>query len=215
MAHQRILCQSESEGNKLEVTEIVKDYEGKPLLGPNSLAFNEANSYIYFTDSGPLGESTLSNSAGSIFAADLELLVLKPIALNCLAHPCGIVSSPDGKYLYVAETLKNRVLRISQSPPGVHHLSVFYQFNGRLGPTALAISENGLLYVARYEFRDNASAGLVSIIDPEGNSLGSFNLPDGSEITGLYFSKSAPNLLYITESSTNMCYRVIVPSERI
>ena len=94
-----------------------------------------------------------------MFAADLELLVLKHIALNCLAHPYGIVVSPDGKQLFVAETMRNRVLRVSQNPPGVHHLSVFYQFSGRLGPTAMAISENGFLYVAWFDFRDNSGKG--------------------------------------------------------
>ena len=30
--------------------------------------------------------------------------------------------------------------------------STFYQFAGRFGPTAIAVSNSGLIYVARYEF---------------------------------------------------------------
>ncbi|CAG9318592.1 unnamed protein product [Blepharisma stoltei] len=212
MAHQRVLCHTDNEG-KQEVTEIVKDYEGKPLLGPNSLALSEQNNYLYFTDSGPIGETSIASPSGSIFAADLELLVLKPLALNCLAHPTGIAISSDGKTIFVAEMYRNRILRLSQNPSGVHHMSVFYQFSGRLGPSALAISENGLLYVANYDFADYSRNGLISILNMEGQLLNTVTVPNAPEITGLYFSKTKPGILYITESTTATAYRVTVPSD--
>ena len=113
MEHKAILTASEPEG-KPEITPIVKDYEGKPLLGPNSIALNETSNYLYFTDSGPLKEANLSNPNGSIFAADLDVMVLKPLVLNCLAYPSGIALSSDANCIFVAETLKNRILRLAQ-----------------------------------------------------------------------------------------------------
>lgn len=212
MAHQRILCHTETEG-RVEVTEIVKDYEGKPLLGPNCLAYNEENKYLYFTDSGPLGETSISNPTGNIFAADLDLLVLKPIALKCLAYPSGIAISGDGKFIYVAETCLNRVLRIVQNPQGVHHMSVFYQFASRFGPSAIAVSENGKIFVANYDFSEYSKNGLISILSQDGVLVGSFTVPSAPEITSLQFSKIKPNVLYITETTNSTCYKVTIPNE--
>ena len=214
MAHQRILCHTETEG-RVEVTEIVKDYEGKPLLGPNCLALNEHNNYLYFTDSGPLGETSMASPLGNIFACDLDLLVLKPIALKCLAYPNGIAISHDGKCIYVAETSLNRVLRIVQSPPGVHHLSVFFQFSSRLGPSAIAVSENGFIYVANFDFSDYSKNGIISILSPDGTLVNFFTVASAPEITSLQFSKVKPNTLYITEATNSTCYKVSIPSDHI
>ena len=211
-AHQAILCQTDVE-NRVEVTPIVRDYESKPLLGPNSVVLSEHNNFLYFTDSGPMGESTIANPKGSLYAADLDLLVLKPIILNCLAHPSGLTFSNDEKVIFLAETLKNRILRIAHKPAGVPHVSVFYQFSGRLGPTALAMSENNLLYVAHFDYSEYSKNGLVAVINMEGHLVNSFTLPNAPEITGLYVSRHKPNLLYITESSTGCCYRLVIPSE--
>jgi len=211
-AHQAILCQTDVE-NRVEVTPIVRDYESKPLLGPNTVVLSEHNNFLYFTDSGPMGESTISNPKGSLYAADLDLLVLKPIILNCLAHPSGLTFSNDEKVIFLAETLKNRVLRIAHKPLGVPHVSVFYQFSGRLGPTALAMSENNLLYVAHFDYAEYSKNGQIAVIDMEGHLVNSFTLPNAPEITGLYVSRHKPNLLYITESSTGSCYRLVIPSE--
>lgn len=52
----------------------------------------------------------------------------------------------------MAELLANRIVRFVQRPANVYHMSVFYQFSGRMGPSAIAIDEDGNLYVARYDF---------------------------------------------------------------
>merc|ERR1712196_472940 len=62
MAHGAILCLSEED----ELSEFVKKYEGDTFLGPNTMVFDD-KSNVYFTDSGPLGESTLSKPSGSVF----------------------------------------------------------------------------------------------------------------------------------------------------
>ena len=214
MAHQRILCMTPVEDG-FEATPIVNDYEGKPLLGPNFLALNEQSNCLYFTDSGPIGETSISNPIGSIFAADLDSLTLKPIALKCLAYPSGIAITKDGKVIYVAETNLNRILRISQSPLGVHHISVFFQFSSRLGPSAVAVSENGFIYVANYDFSEYSKHGVISILNPEGVLINRFTVPSAPEITSLQFSKKKSNILYITESTNSTCYKVIIPSDHI
>lgn len=206
-AHQAILSLTESESG-VEATPVVKDFEGKPLLGPNSMALSDC---LYFTDSGPLGESTLSSPSGSVFAVDLDQMTLKPLAYRCLAHPSGIAVSNDGKIVFVAETLQNRILRFSQSQSG--HASVFCRFTGRLGPTALAISPNNMLYVARFDFKNCAKNGLITVLNQDGHKEKEIVIPDAPEISGMSFSRSQPNVLWVTESTTAACYRITLPNE--
>lgn len=89
--------------------------------------------------------------------------ILRPLALECLAHPSGIAVSPSGNVIFVAETMTNRILRFVQRPAGVFHMSVFCQLSGGLGPSALAFDSSlEVLYVAMYDFKgDNCVAACV------------------------------------------------------
>lgn len=66
-----------SDDKNVEITSLVKDYEGVSLLGPNSLVVANSTSKpsklgfldlifmlldcLFFTDSGPFGETSLEN----------------------------------------------------------------------------------------------------------------------------------------------------------
>ena len=126
--------------NRIEITPVIKDFDGAALKGPNSMILSEKNNALFFTDSGPLGESALENPNGSIYAIDLGVSMLKPILTGKLAHPSGLAMNPAENVLYVAETLRNRIVRVVIHSSGVYHTSVFHVFSGRLGPTALAVS---------------------------------------------------------------------------
>merc|ERR1711939_927833 len=180
MAHGAILCLSEED----ELSEFVREYEGKNFLGPNSMVFDDKNN-VYFTDSGPLGETTLAQPMGSVYVVDGPQQLLRPLAHECLAHPSGLALSADQQIVYVAETMANRVLRFSQSPPGVFHMSVFFQFSGMLGPTAIACDpKTGNLYVARYDFAGCSDDGGIAVLSPKGDLLRTLSVP-GPEVTGL------------------------------
>jgi sugar lactone lactonase YvrE len=148
LAQQAIFSYSDEDS----IQELIKLNEGEPFLGPNSLAFHENSNSLYFTDSGPMGETSLTSPKGSVYVADVEQGTIKPVIRKCLAHPAGIVIAQDGKLLFVAETYRNRVLKICVTASGEFHTTVFHQFSGRLGPTAMCIGENGLLYVANFDF---------------------------------------------------------------
>lgn len=213
MAHQRILCQTENKEERLEVTELVKSYNGKPLLGPNSVWYHEENNAVYFTDSGPLGLTSLTNPVGSLFAVELDSLVLTPIALRCLAHPWGVAGSLDGKNIYVAETFNNRVLRAFYHPEKGYIFSVFYEFNGRVGPSALAMSDAGLLYVGRYDFEGGSVGGLISVLSWTGELLRELRVPGSPEITGLSFSRVSPTILYVV--TPKGAFKITVPTDKL
>lgn len=176
------------------------------------MVLSEKNNSLFFTDSGPLGESSIENPCGSIFAIDLGVSMLKPIVYGKLAHPCGLALSPTENVLYVAETLNNRVLRVTIHSSGVYHTSVFHQFSGRLGPTALACSPSGQLYVARYDFTECSKNGMICVLDESGAVEEELLVNDCAEITGLYFSKVQDDILYATESSTNSLLKIQVNS---
>ncbi|CAK4706937.1 unnamed protein product [Aphanomyces euteiches] len=75
---------------------VVKEYEEKPFKGPSGIDV-ATSGVLYFTDSGPFGETTLAEPRGSVFCiapSPSGGQVLKPLALECLAHPCGIAASP-------------------------------------------------------------------------------------------------------------------------
>lgn len=213
MAHQSILCQTESGQERLEITELVKDYNGKPLLGPNSVWYHEENNAVYFTDSGPMGLSSLTNPVGSVFAVDLDSLTLTPIALRCLAHPWGVTGSLDGKNIYVAETFNNRILRAFCHPENGYIFSVFYEFNGRVGPSALAMSDAGLLYVGRYDFEGGSAGGVISVLSLAGELLRELRVSGSPEITGLSFSRVSPSTLYIV--TPKGAFKITVPTDKL
>ena len=165
---------------------LVTEYEDKPLKGPHSLVCSR-DGKIFFTDSGPLGATGLHASKGSLFVitnGSSGQHLLKPISYETLAYPTGIALSLNEKYVYVAEMCMNRVLRYFQSPEGVFQASVFYQFCGGIGPSALACDNQGNIYVAHFEQRDGSQDGKISILSSAGKLLDTVLTP-GAEISGI------------------------------
>lgn len=213
-AHQAIfrITRVETEDGlpRQEIEPYVREYEQAQFLGPNSLCLSRQSGMLYFTDSGPFGETSMQNPRGSVFAISPSTQLLIPLCLNTLASPCGLaLSQPDERHLYVCETAMNRILRFSQHPPGVYHCSVFSQLSGRFGPTAITVSDAGDIFVAHFDFAENAETGRVLILDVEGMVTAVLTVP-GPEITGLCLTNDQRSLL-ITERSTTSLYRLPLP----
>jgi sugar lactone lactonase YvrE len=179
-----------------------------PPQGPHSAAIDSAGN-LYFTDSGPFGETSLLDPSGSVFVVTGEAnnRILRPLALERLAYPTGIAMGPKESAVFVAEMSANRILRFSQRPAGVWHATVFHQFSGRMGPSALAWDEaRGYLYAARFEFPDLAAAagagggsgapsGVVSVLTAEGVLLRDIPLPGAPEVTGVALTPEGSHLV--------------------
>eukprot|EP00697_Spironema_sp_BW2_P016520 gnl/Spiro4/7785_TR4096_c0_g2_i1.p1 gnl/Spiro4/7785_TR4096_c0_g2~~gnl/Spiro4/7785_TR4096_c0_g2_i1.p1 ORF type:complete len:320 (-),score=54.64 gnl/Spiro4/7785_TR4096_c0_g2_i1:107-1066(-) len=186
---------------------LVSHYDGRILKGPNSVCIDQRG-VIYFTDGGSFGESDLINKTGSVFmfdpneeGVDGQPGVLRPLALNCLAYPCGICLSQDESQVFVCEGANNRLLRFVQHPRGVFHCSVFHQFSGGFGPRAIACHPaNGDLYVARFEFNDvSRSYGSVCVLPnaPNTGIRAEFRLPV-QELYGVAFGGVLRRTLFVT-----------------
>lgn len=190
-----------------EIEPYVREYEQSQFLGPNSLCLSRRTGMLYFTDSGPFGETSMQNPRGSVFAISPATQLLIPLCLNTLAGPSGVALSPapDEKNIFVAETGMNRILRFTQHPPHVFHCSVFHQLSGRFGPTALAMSAAGHLFVAHFDFAENTETGRIVVLNLDGEVTGYISVP-GPEITGLAITPDQRHLI-ITERSTTSLYR--------
>lgn len=83
---------------------LVSEYEGKPLLGPNSLCFDDDGT-LFFTDSGPF--STFSAQKGSVFCVNAEDQMLKSLAFKSymtlppLSSPKNLILA-DGLYGFLS-----------------------------------------------------------------------------------------------------------------
>ena len=202
---------------------VIRDYEGNPLLGPTSLVLNTEDNSLLFCDGGNFESTSLSNPNGGVYYVELESRTTRPIIEKCLAYPSDIIFEPIIGIGYVAETFANRILRITENPQGIFHTSVFYVFNGRVGPTSLTSDDQGNIYVSRFEYQkeDKSINGLISVINKDGDLVGELELPKMCEITGMFIPKrlneeskelenspKANVYLYFTERNFNGVKRI-------
>ena len=188
IANSVIYCKTPN-AEKPEV--IIRDYEGNPLLGPTSLVLNTEDNSLLFCDGGNFESTSLSYPKGGVYHVELESHTTTPIIEKCLAYPADIIYEPIIGTGYVAETFANRILRITENPQGIFHTSVFYVFNGRVGPTAITNDDQGNIYASRFEYQkeDKSVNGLISVINKDGYLVGELELPKMSEITGMFIPK--------------------------
>ena len=206
-----------------EMNLIFKDYCGVSLKGPTSIIGSNDDDYIIVTDAGLFGSSGVNNCNGSIYLYDIINNVLRPIILNNLSYPCDIYHDKEEDIFYVCDMLSNRILRLIQSPKGVFHTSVFYTFNGKLGPSAINMDDMGNIYISRADFYGkNNKDGIISIISKEGSLIGEIIVEGYSEINGLLIPKnfknekepkgtnngSDSNVIYFTDKNSCFCFRI-------
>jgi sugar lactone lactonase YvrE len=220
IANSVIYCKK-PDSEKPEV--VIRDYEGNPLLGPTSLVLNTEDNSLIFCDAGNFESTSLSYPKGGVYYVELESHTTRPIIEKCLAYPADVIFEPIIGTGYIAETFANRILRITENPQGIFHTSVFYVFNGRVGPTAITIDDQGNIYASRFEYqkKDKSVNGLISVINKDGELVGELELPKMSEITGMFIPKkliddskeiennSKTNVyLYFTEKNFNGVKRI-------
>lgn len=79
--------------NDFTEAELVNEYEGVSLEGPHSIILSNKTGNVFFTDSGPFGETSIPNNKGSVFMIDMQQQSIRPIILRCLSSPSGLAFS--------------------------------------------------------------------------------------------------------------------------
>jgi gluconolactonase len=152
--------------------------DGRRLRGPNDLVFDDAGGF-WFTDLGKRRER--DTDVGAVYYASADGSSIRE-AVFPLDRPNGIGLAPDGKTLYVAETMTARCWAFRLSAPGAIE-SANGPYRGEKGTClvglggyqmfdSLAVDREGHIAVA------TLITGAVSDVWPDGRRVDQYVLPD-------------------------------------
>ncbi|QJW99708.1 SMP-30/gluconolactonase/LRE family protein [Frigoriglobus tundricola] len=174
-----------------EKTVVVKDYAGKLLNGPNDIWVRDDGS-AFFTDPyykrpywnrGPKEQDKEAvyfvSAAGKLSRADA----------GEIKQPNGIIGTPDGKTLYVADIGANRTFVYDVAADGT--LSNRKPFCGQ-GSDGMTIDADGNVYFTL--------GRAVSIYDKSGKKVAQIDVPEGT--TNVCFGGKDMKTLFITAGTS-------------
>jgi gluconolactonase len=174
-----------------KATVLVKDFEGKKLNGPNDLWIAPAGG-IYLTDpfyKRPWWDHQSPEQDGE------HVYYLAPGAsklirvVSDLEKPNGIIGTPDGKYLYVADIKANKTWRYTIGRNGM--LSGKKLFT-ELGSDGMTIDSKGNIYL---------TGKGVSVFNPDGVLIDQIPV-DEAWTANVCFGGKDRRMLFITASKS-------------
>lgn len=187
-------------------TVLVSGFGGKRLNGPNDVWVNPVTGGMYFTD--PLyvrkywTRDKASEQPGEYvyyLAPDEETLT---VAATGFVRPNGIVGTPDGKRLYVADIDAKTIYAYPIAPDGTLGERVFF---APVNSDGMTLDERGNLYLTN-------QAG-VTVYDSRGVLLGV--IPVGAKWTAnVCFGGADGKTLFITASEYLYAIRMEVAGAR-
>lgn len=175
---------------KGEVKVLLKDFEGKLFNGPNDVWVNPITGIIYFTD------PYYKRDYWSHTAPELESEAIysfkkndKQATLqnNSLVKPNGIVGTPDGKFLYVADIGDGKTYRFEIAQDGALVNKTLF---ANMGSDGMTLDQDGNLYI---------TGNGVTVFDKEGEKIAFFPIA-GAWVGNICFSGPDRKTLFITAS---------------
>ncbi|HEU5052051.1 MAG TPA: SMP-30/gluconolactonase/LRE family protein [Hanamia sp.] len=173
---------------KKKITVLVKDYKGKFLNGPNDV-FVTSDGKIYFTD--PYYQRDYWKRK----SPDLDgqkVFYLRGnndpvVVVDNMKKPNGIVATPDGKYLYVADIEGNKTFRFTIQPNGsLTDQKLFAE----MGSDGMTMDNEGNVYL---------TGKGVTVFNRDGEKIEHIDVP--ADWTGnITFGGKDKNFLFITAS---------------
>ncbi len=145
-----------------EITVLASRYDGGRLNSPNDLAL-DAHGGIYFTDP-RYGGGALEQPVMAVYYIDPDGAVSRII--DDLRRPNGILVSPDGLYLYVAEPDRRQLYRYRILAPGeIDDKTLIFTGDAgdASGPDGMAHDVHGNIY---------ATYRRIVVLEPDGNLIG-------------------------------------------
>ncbi len=183
---------------------VVDYFEGKPLEAPNDLVFDPQGA-LYFTAPGGSGKDI---PIGPIYRFELDTRKLIRFDVK-MEFPNGLAFNADGTYLYVAETLKDRIVRFKLLEGGMlGTMEEFADLSADPGgiPDGIAFDTTGQLWVAHY------GASTVVVLDTDGKIVRTITLPHDNPAgpTNVEFAGKELRTLYITHPGSESLYKLAV-----
>jgi gluconolactonase len=172
------------------VTVILSEYKGKPLNGPNDV-WVRPDGALYFTD--PFyprswwAHDTMPQDGQHVYflSADRRQLVR---VTDDLGKPNGIIGTPDGKMLYVADIGAGKTYRFDIAPDGNLTRKTLVVEQGSDGMT---LDNEGNLYL---------TGKGVLVFDKTGRQIDQLNVPEESWTGNVSFGAKDKHTLFITAS---------------
>lgn len=176
---------------KGKVTVLLSDYKGQLFNGPNDLWVHPKGG-IYFTD--PLYKRDYWTRQGK--RLEKELVYFLPadkkepvVAASNIVKPNGIVGSPDGKLLYVADPGDKKTYRYPINSDGTLQSAQLFTEQGSDGMT---IDNKGNIYLTGQG---------VTVYNPEGKQIEHIDIP-ASWTANVCFGGKNRDILFITASES-------------
>jgi gluconolactonase len=172
-----------------KVKVLLKDYQGRLMNGPNDIWIDNKGG-IYMTDpyyQRPWWTRTKSDLDGQKVYY-LPKGAQQPFIVDAdLKQPNGIVGTPDGKYLYVADIADNKTYKyvINKNGTLIDRKLIIEQ-----GSDGMTLDEKGNIYL---------TGKGVTIYNPEGKKIGHINI-DEPWTANLCFGGVNKDILFITAS---------------
>lgn len=182
-----------------KISILVKDYKGVHLNGPNDV-WVHPDGHIYFTD--PLYDRPYWKSKPVRVEKENVYLLpggkQKPVIVDeALEKPNGIIGTPDGKYLYVADIKADKTYRYEIKRDGTLHNRQLFVAQGSDGMT---VDNHGNVYL---------TGNGVTVYDKSGNKLVHIPIP-GKWTANVCFGGKDKNKLFITASDAVYTLEMLV-----
>ena len=179
---------------------LVTDYREHLLNGPNDVWISENGGY-YLTDPYFKRDYWTRNPERQQPAEGLYYLALgsKQLVMldSTLNQPNGIVGTPDGKHLYVAEAKANRILKYDILLDG---LLTNRQVFTNMGSDGMTIDDRGNIYL---------TGDGVTVFDKSGQKIAHFPIPE-DWTANVCFGGKERNILFITASKSVYTLKMLV-----
>lgn len=174
---------------KKKITVLVNDYNGRLMNGPNDV-WVAPNGDMYITD--PYYQRDWwERKKPDLESQDVYYLPkgthIPIMVVNDMKQPNGIVGTPDGKYLYIADIAANKTYKYAiQSDGKLTGKQLFCE----LGSDGMTLDKLGNVYL---------TGKGVTIFNPSGTQIGHIDIPE-PWTANLCFAGKKKDQLFITAS---------------
>jgi gluconolactonase len=177
--------------NKKVTVVITSDPDQKLLNGPNDLWIHPKSEAIYFTD--PLyarpywkRDRKMQPAGQFVYCLGKDRKTLRPVATD-LTQPNGIIGTPDGKHLFIADIGAAKTYLYKINPDGSLTDKKLFHL---LGSDGLTLDSDGNLYL---------TGNGVTILNKNGVLIENISVPEGWTANVCFGGKDRKTL-FITAS---------------